>query len=80
MLFIITQQVQPLFIMAVMESQQDCIISQHLGSPLTQVTVTPFLVISLWHMPMTRLQLQIIMPFIMQQQLHIPPASVMHRF
>src|SRR6185503_3209576 len=56
------------------------IISQHFGSPLVQVTQTPFLVISHLQMPMVRLQEQTIMPFIMMQQLHIPPASIVHRF
>jgi hypothetical protein len=31
-------------------------------------------------MPIVRLQQQTIMPFIMQQQLHMPPASIVHRF
>jgi hypothetical protein len=29
---------------------------------------------------MVKLQQQTIMPFIMQQQLHIPPASIVHKF
>lgn len=48
-------------------------------SPLVQVTQTPSLVISHLHMPMHRLQQPTIMPFIMQQQLHMPPASIEHR-
>jgi hypothetical protein len=75
-----TQQVQPSFIMQAMQSQQAWIISQHLGSPLVQVRRTPSLVISHLHIPMVRLQQQTIMPFIMQQQLHIPPANMVHRF
>jgi hypothetical protein len=78
-LFISTQQVQPAFIMELRQSQQAWIISQHLGSPLVQVIETPSLVISHLHMPMVRLQQQTIMPFIMQQQLHMPPASIVHR-
>jgi hypothetical protein len=79
-LFIITQQVQPSLSMQAMHSQQAWIISQHLGSPLVQVMQTPSLVISHLHMPMVRLQQQTIMPFIIMQQLHMPPASMVHRF
>jgi hypothetical protein len=79
-LFIITQHVQPAFIMQAMQSQQAWIISQHFASPLVQVRQTPSLVISHLHIPIVRLQQQTIMPFIMQQQLHMPPASIVHRF
>ena len=41
MLFIIMQQVQPAFIMAVMEAQQASIMAQQAGSPLVQVMQTP---------------------------------------
>ena len=41
MLFIITQQVQPDFIMAVMQAQQAWIIVPQAGSPLVQVMQTP---------------------------------------
>ena len=54
MLFIITQQVQPSFIIVAMQSQQAWIISPHLGSPLVQVMTTPSLVFSQRHMPMVR--------------------------
>jgi hypothetical protein len=37
-------------------------------------------VISHLHMPMVMLQQQTIMPFIIMQQLHMPPASMLHRF
>jgi hypothetical protein len=40
----------------------------------------PSLVISQRHIPMVRLQQDIIMPFIMQQQLHMLPASMAQRF
>jgi hypothetical protein len=79
-LFISTQQVQPAFIWQARQSQQAWIISQHLGSPLVQVMHTPSLVMSHLHMPMVRLQQKTTMPFIMQQQLHMPPASMVHRF
>jgi len=80
MLFIIMQQVQPDFRHAEMHSQQPWIMSLHLVSPEVQVTVQPFLVISTLHMPTVRLQVQITMPFIMQHMLHMPPASIWHRF
>jgi hypothetical protein len=79
-LFIITQQVQPDFIIVLMQSQQAWIISQHILSPLVQVTQTPLSVISHLHIPIVRLQQQTIMPFIIMQQLHMPPASILHRF
>jgi hypothetical protein len=79
-LFIITQQVQPLSSMQLMHSQQAWIISQHFGSPLVQVMLTPSLVMSHLHMPIVMLQVQTIMPFIITQQLHMPPASILHRF
>jgi hypothetical protein len=40
----------------------------------------PSPVISHLHIPMVRLQQHTTMPFIMQQQLHIVPARVAHRF
>jgi hypothetical protein len=79
-LFIIRQQVQPSFIMVAMQSQQAWIISMHLGSPLVQVQVMPLSVISHLHMPIVRLQQQTIIPFIIMQQLHMPPAIMLHRF
>jgi hypothetical protein len=79
-LFIMTQQVQPACIMAVMQSQQAWIISQHFGSPLVQVMTQPSAVMSHLHMPMVMLQQQTIMPFIIMQQLHIPPAIMVQRF
>ena len=79
-LFIITQQVQPAAIIVLMQSQHAWIILQHSVSPEVHVRVHPSLVISHRHMPMVRLQTQTIMPFIMQQQEHIPPCSIMHRF
>jgi len=79
-LFIITQQEQPAFIMADMQSQQAWIISAHLASPDMQVMTQPSLVMSHLHMPMVRLQELTIMPFIMQQQLTMPPPSMVQRF
>ena len=78
--FIITQQVQPAFIMAVQQSQQAWIMAQHSLSPLVQVMQQPFSVISHLHMPIIRLQQQAIMPFIIMQQLHMPPAIIVQRF
>jgi hypothetical protein len=42
--------------------------------------VQPFFIISHLHMHMVMLQQQTIMPFIMAQQLTMPPASMLHRF
>ncbi|MFO0807027.1 MAG: hypothetical protein U0746_00215 [Gemmataceae bacterium] len=71
--FIMQQQVQPAAIMVAMQSQQAWIILQHSASPLVQVMQQPSLVISHLHMPIVMLQQQTIMPFIMQQQEHMPP-------
>jgi hypothetical protein len=80
MLFIIMQQVQPAICMQLMLSQQAWIMLQQFLSPLVQVMQQPSAVISHLHMPIIRLQQNIVMPFIMQQQLHIPPAIIVHRF
>ena len=40
----------------------------------------PVSVISHRQTPMVKLQQQHIMPFIMQQQLHMPPANMVHKF
>jgi hypothetical protein len=80
MLFIIMQQVQPAFIMALQHSQQAWIIAAHSLSPLVQVTQTPCSVLSHLHMPIIRLQQQTTMPFMSVQQLHIPPAIMVQRF
>ena len=80
MLFIITQQVQLSLSIQAMQSQQACIISQHLASPLVQVRTQPLSVISHLHMPIVRLQQQTIMPFIIMQQLHMLPANMVKRF
>jgi hypothetical protein len=54
-LFIKMQPVQPDFIMAVMQSQQDWIIAQQAGSPLMHVMQTPSSVASHLQSPMVRL-------------------------
>ena len=54
--------------------------SQQALSPLVQVTQQPSLVISTLQAPMVMLQVQTIIPFIMQQTLHIPPAIIVHKF
>jgi hypothetical protein len=79
-LFMQQQQVQPAAIIVDMQSQQAWIILQHCSSPEVQVIVQPSLVISHLHMPIVRLQVQTIMPFIMQQSEHMPPWNIMHRF
>jgi hypothetical protein len=63
-----------------MHSQQAWSISQHFLSPLVQVTHTPSFVYSHLHIPHTRLHWQTAMPLSVQQQLHIPAASILHRF
>jgi hypothetical protein len=80
MLFIITQQVQPDFIIAVMQSQHAWIISQHLASPEVHMILHPLSVISQLVMPMVMLQQQTIIPFIIMQQLTIEPVSIEQRF
>jgi hypothetical protein len=76
----IMQQVQPAFIMAAMHSQHAWIMAQQSLSPLVQVIVQPFSVISHLHIPIIRLQAQTTIPFIIMQQLHMPPAIIMQRF
>jgi hypothetical protein len=61
-------------------SQQDSIIEQHSLSPLVQVMQTPSFVFSHLHAPIVMLQQHTIIPFIMQQQLHMLPAMAAHRF
>ena len=78
--FIIMHTVQPGIIMPVMQSQQLWIILAHIGSPLVQVMQTPISIDSTLHVPIIMLQLHTIIPFIMTQQPHIPPAIIMHRF
>jgi len=75
-----TQHVQPAFMQAHMQSQQAWIISQHALSPLVQVMQTPSLVMAHSHLHMAMLHMQIIMPFIMQPRLHMPPAIILHMF
>ena len=77
---IIRQQVHPAFMHAVRQSQQAWIISQQALSPLVQVTMQPSLVISTLHAPIIMLQQHTVMPFMVQQKLHIPPAIMVQRF
>jgi hypothetical protein len=74
------QQVQPAFIIAAIHSQHAWIMAQQSLSPLVQVTVQPFSVISHLHMPIIRLQQQTTMPLSIMQQLHMPPAIIVQRF
>jgi len=80
MLFIKTQQVQPAFIIAVIQAQQAWIIAELAGSPLVHVMQTPSSVAShlQWHMVI--LNEQTVIPFMMQQQLQRPPAIMVQRF
>src|SRR2546425_4753048 len=54
--------------------------SQQALSPLMQVMDTPLALVSHLHTPMIRLQQETIMPFIVQQQLHMVPVREEHRF
>jgi hypothetical protein len=78
--FIMMQQVQPAFIMELQQSQHDWIMAQHEASPLVQVMQTPLSVISHLQLAIVMLQQQAIMPFMRQQQEHIPPAIMVQRF
>src|SRR5580658_5830926 len=66
--------------MALTQSQQAWIMSQQPLSPLMQVMQTPSFVISHLHMPMVRLHMHTMVPFIMQQTLHFEPAIIEQRF
>src|SRR5580658_10345661 len=63
-----------------MQSPQPWIIWQHWVSPLVQVKQTPLSVISHLHRPCVRLKYPIVMPLHWTQQLHMPPANIVHRF
>ena len=78
--FIIMQQVQPSFIRVMQQSQQAWIMSAQALSPLVQVMQQPSAIISHLHMPIIRLQQQTIIPFIIMQQVHMPPAIMVQRF
>ena len=71
---------QPDFMQAQTQSQQACSISQQALSPEVQVMQTPSLVISHLQLHMAKLHWHMTMPFIMQQQLHMPPANMRQMF
>jgi hypothetical protein len=71
---------QPAFMQAAMQSQQAWHMAQQSSSPLVQVKQTPILVSVHSHLHIDMLHWHIIMPFIMQQQLHMLPASILHMF
>ena len=71
---------QPAFMQALMQSQQAWSMSQQALSPLVQVMQQPSLVISHLHEHMAMLHWHMTMPFIMQQQLHMPLDSILQRF
>ena len=75
-----TQHTQPAFTQAHTQSQHAWIMSQHALSPLVQVKHTPSLVIAQSHLHMHRLHWHIIMPFMVQHRLNIPPAIILHMF
>ena len=79
--FIIMQHIMPDVIMAVMQSQQACIILTMLASPLVQVIITPMSIISHLQAPMqAMLQQQHIMPFIIIAVEQPAPGIIMQRF
>jgi len=79
--FIIMQHVMPGIIIAFMQSQHAWIIFWQFMSPEVQVIMQPISVISILHMPIIpMLQQQQHMPFIIMQQLIIPPAIMLQRF
>lgn len=51
----------------------------HSESPLVQVMHTPSFVGSHLQLPQQRLHWQTVMPFQVQQQLQVPPASILHK-
>jgi hypothetical protein len=74
------QQVQPASMHSHMQSQQAWIMAQQALSPLVQVTHTPSLVYSHLQMAIAMLHWHMHIPFIMQQQLHMPSQSILQRF
>jgi hypothetical protein len=75
-----TQHVQPAFTQPHTQSQHAWIMSQHALSPLVQVKHTPSLVIVQSHLHIHMLHWHIIMPFMVQHRLNIPPAIILHMF
>jgi hypothetical protein len=78
--FIIRQQTQPPSMHFMMQSQHDWHMSQQALSPLVQVKQTPCLVSVILQLHMQNEHWQIVMPFIMHEQLHRPPAIILHKF
>lgn len=74
--FMQTQHMQPFAIIAIMVSQQAWIILQQASSPEVQVMHIPDSVISHLHIPMVRLQVIMAAPFIIIQQLIMPPLII----
>jgi hypothetical protein len=74
------QQEQPPLSMQLMQSQHALRISPQLLSPEVHVMVKPLAVISHLHIPIVKLQVQTAMPFIIMQQLTMPPAIMLQRF
>ncbi len=75
-----TQQRQPAFMHLARQSQHAWTMSQQALSPLVQVRQTPSSVIEHSHLHMARLHWHMVMPFIVQQQQHMPSASILHMF
>jgi hypothetical protein len=75
-----TQQMQPAFTQAIVQSQQAWHMAQQSASPLVQVKHTPILVSVHSHLHIENEQWHIIMPFIKHMQLHMVPAIILHMF
>jgi hypothetical protein len=71
---------QPAFMQAARQSQQAWHMAQQSSSPLVQVKHTPSLVSAHSHLHIEKQQLHTMIPFIRQQQLHMLPAIILHRF
>jgi hypothetical protein len=78
--FIIMQHMQPDFMHMHMQSQQAWSISHIALSPQVQVMQTPSFVMVHSHLHIAMLQQHIIMPFIIQHMLIMPPAIILHMF
>lgn len=73
-------QQQPASQHLAMQSQQAWHMAQQFLSPLVQVMQTPRSVISQTQLQQQKLHWQQTMPFIVQVQQHMPPASIRQRF
>ena len=75
-----TQLIQPASIIWLQQSQQAGIILVAMGSPLVQAIVRPLGMFSHLQVAIISAQVQQGIPFIRQQQVHIAPGLIAHRF